>query len=370
MQRKPHPAEIASRARIVHAVYFNVHLRFNPQEKFNERAETLAQAVGIFDRLVAQYPRKSPMIYAVLPDNTSEFVPADMIDAARAAAAPADTVKEPLTQSQISQLTAILTGGGFKRANSKASAEARFINVAIENGFTEDRAKDLLKGPMKFSEGVLRRHVGGNAPTAEEVKATRAENPEAFADIPPSHRFAEANRAADLRRSVGDESGDGSMNSASKAKGKGNPAEAARQAAAVREMILSRDVGPAKADEYPAPTLGKSASRQAAIDLLKNDAVIKAAAETAAKSVTGKRAAVIEAAQRGELPSAPDFSAETHRRYRNKLAGIVALAEAGDIAGLKAVVINPISSSPKAMAKYRDLCVIALEAKAARKETA
>jgi hypothetical protein len=36
-----------------------------------------------------------------------------------------------------------------------------------------------------------------------------------------------------------------------------------------------------------------------------------------------------------------------------------------DLAGLKAITINPVSSSPKAIARYRDLCVIALESKAA-----
>jgi len=41
----------------------------------------------------------------------------------------------------------------------------------------------------------------------------------------------------------------------------------------------------------------------------------------------------------------------------------VALAEAGDIAGLQAFKINPLSSSPKAMARYRDLCVIAITAR-------
>jgi hypothetical protein len=59
----------------------------------------------------------------------------------------------------------------------------------------------------------------------------------------------------------------------------------------------------------------------------------------------------------------PDFSAETHKRFRNKLAHLVDLANAGDVEGLKAVTINPVSSSPKAMARYRDLCVTALEAR-------
>ena len=80
--------------------------------------------------------------------------------------------------------------------------------------------------------------------------------------------------------------------------------------------------------------------------------------------VVGKRQAVLDQAQTGALPTAPDFSKPTHARFRVKLAQIVALAEAGDIAALQAFEINPVSSSPKAMARYRDLCVIAITARA------
>ena len=80
--------------------------------------------------------------------------------------------------------------------------------------------------------------------------------------------------------------------------------------------------------------------------------------------VTGKRQAILDQAQTGALPQPPDFSKPTHARFRTKLAQIVALAEAGDIAGLQAFEINPVSSSPKAMARYRDLCVIAITSRA------
>ena len=78
---------------------------------------------------------------------------------------------------------------------------------------------------------------------------------------------------------------------------------------------------------------------------------------------TGKRKAIFEQAQAGALPMAPDFSKPTHARFRAKLARLIALAEAGDIEGLKAIEINPVSTSPKAMARYRVLAVIAIEAR-------
>ena len=78
----------------------------------------------------------------------------------------------------------------------------------------------------------------------------------------------------------------------------------------------------------------------------------------------GKSKAIIEQVQSGALPVAPDFSKPTHARFRAKLAKLVALAEVGDAEGLKSIEINPVSTSPKAMARYRDLCVTALETQA------
>lgn len=87
--------------------------------------------------------------------------------------------------------------------------------------------------------------------------------------------------------------------------------------------------------------------------------------KVAPATVVGKRQAILDQAKTGAIPDAPDFSKPTHARFRAKLAQIVALAEAGDIAGLQAFEINPVSSSPKAMARYRDLCVIAITARSA-----
>jgi len=83
----------------------------------------------------------------------------------------------------------------------------------------------------------------------------------------------------------------------------------------------------------------------------------------APKRPPGKRAAIEAAAREGKLPEPPDFSAETHKRFRNKLASVVELAKAGDLKGLRAFEINPVSSSPKAIKRYRDLCIMALEAR-------
>jgi hypothetical protein len=80
-----------------------------------------------------------------------------------------------------------------------------------------------------------------------------------------------------------------------------------------------------------------------------------------------RRDADIEAkARQGELPPPPDFSAPTHARFRAKLAALVELAGQADATGLRAIPINPVSSSPKALARYRDLAVLAIEAREGR----
>lgn len=89
-----------------------------------------------------------------------------------------------------------------------------------------------------------------------------------------------------------------------------------------------------------------------------------AAASTPTRPI-GKRKAIERAAAAGTLPTPPDFSADTHKPFRAKLATLVALVEARDVNGLRAVAINPTSTSPKAMLRYRDLAITALEARSA-----
>jgi len=108
---------------------------------------------------------------------------------------------------------------------------------------------------------------------------------------------------------------------------------------------------------FPAPakpTGGRKASEKAR----------EGAPPPALPRVHKKTREALEAAQRGELPAPPDFSAETHKRFRPKLEELKALVEKGDVKALKAFPINPISTSPKALDRYRNLAVTALEARA------
>jgi hypothetical protein len=116
---------------------------------------------------------------------------------------------------------------------------------------------------------------------------------------------------------------------------------------------------PAKAAKTPAKSKKPAKVAKAAAKAAKP----AAKGDKAKPAKLGKRAAIEAAAREGKLPTPPDFSAETHARFRGKLDEVIALAKAGDLKGLKAIEINPVSTSPKAIDRYRNLAVMALEAK-------
>jgi hypothetical protein len=78
------------------------------------------------------------------------------------------------------------------------------------------------------------------------------------------------------------------------------------------------------------------------------------------------RAERLALAQAGALPAPPDFTAPTHKRFRPKLAAVIALIEASDVEGLCAYRHDGfMGSSMKAVMRYRDLALIAFEARTA-----
>lgn len=90
-----------------------------------------------------------------------------------------------------------------------------------------------------------------------------------------------------------------------------------------------------------------------------------AIADEEPKARRGRHADELEAALKGKLPAAPDFTSPSRSRYRTRLKAITDLVRQKDIAGLKALAINPVDSANKIMARYRDHAVVALEAKVA-----
>lgn len=259
--KKPHPADIWTDNIVAEAVEFTAFCQGGGRitQRFDNRADAEAAA----QRLANEYFRPA-LVYAVSAQGRTAL--ATTVQPQKETFEM--STEATMTGLQIAELTAIITGGGTKRANSREAAIARFVRAATEAGV--GNATELANGPFDVAEHVIREKLAGKHMTIEEVKAARK---------------------------------------------------------------------PAAKSETATPKAEKAKE-------------------------TGKRAAALEAAQRGEIPPAPDFSAPTHKPHRAKLAKIIEMVEAGDIDGLKAVEIKPTSSSPKAMLKYRDLAVIALEAKA------
>jgi hypothetical protein len=96
----------------------------------------------------------------------------------------------------------------------------------------------------------------------------------------------------------------------------------------------------------------------------------KAPAEPKAKPLSKRAQAAADAlagAEAGKLPEVPDFSAPTHNSYRKKLMGLVDAAKAGNLAHLEADTTEPKCSSRIPLCRYRDLAIIAVRAKLAKK---
>ncbi|WP_075657380.1 hypothetical protein [Pseudochrobactrum sp. B5] len=118
MQKKPHPADIADRAKIATAIRFNVHLRKGPADKINREAPTLAKAAEIAARISAENGGKPCLIYGITPDKMTVLVPKDMIDAARSGTAPAKRQAEKAKRKPKADKSA-----GGKRCDPRSCAE-------------------------------------------------------------------------------------------------------------------------------------------------------------------------------------------------------------------------------------------------------
>lgn len=72
-----------------------------------------------------------------------------------------------------------------------------------------------------------------------------------------------------------------------------------------------------------------------------------------------------EKAAAGTLATPPDFSAPTHKPYASKIEEVLKAARAGDKEALAKIKIKPVSSTPKALDRYRKLAITAIENKKA-----
>lgn len=175
-----------------------------------------------------------------------------------------------LSSIEIAKLSAVITGGGYRRSNTKDAAVGRFMNIANGAKISVDDATAVLAAAdFEAASDALKALV---APATKPAKGKKAAEPKA-----------------------------------------------------------------AKAPKAP-----------------------KAPKEL------GKRAQADADAKAGKIPTPPDFSAETHKAHRKRLAEVVALVEAKNLKGLRALKLERHTSSRKAIARYHELAVWALTAQAAK----
>lgn len=215
-----------------------------------------------------------------------------------------------LTASQINRLAQTLTETTLGRAATPEKAARRFARLLAENIGADRAAAEidaiLGAGSLEMAEGALDAAVNSADAYEAASEAANAEAPSQDDPAPIAHGTA----------------------------------------------TFETDEAPAAEKPARKPRTPK-AEAPADLDALRADM------EAGRIQHTEKRLRAL--AEAGIMPPAPDFSADTHKRFRGKLAKAIEAVEAGDLDALRAMEINPISSSPKAIARYRDAAILAIE---------
>jgi hypothetical protein len=316
MAKKLHPADLADIEQGRRAVGYNVHLRLGALNKINRGASTLAAAMQIADELAGHNSGRRPIIYAILPEGQSIPVHAALLNEQRAQAAPAQEAHRPKVFA--------------KRFNAQRAADN--ATKALPAHERQKIAMQIV--PAGKGVYTVRADNVLAVPFAPETLALLAER-----GIEAGKHAAPAPKppVADLVKERGE--------------------QALATLAADADSKISK----------MAKALGGAL---AALDAPKQDAPKAPKTATVAEIVKpapkprAAIAAAMEAAERGVMPTPPDFNKPAHVGYRKRLQALVDMAEAGDLDGLQATVIETKCSSRVLLARYRDLAVRALIAKA------
>lgn len=349
---KPHPTDARDQAWIAEAIYFTAFCQRGPRDRRRvevqvrddaDRDMALTRAKAKAQDL-ANEMGKAALVYAVTAAGRSAHVCSIYPEAVGG-----PTMTKPATTTPTAY------------ASKSAATKAARLALGDDARFTTD------KGPLGWTFAPM---------AADPVLDTMAQLDAAEAAIfGGDDQLPAGVAAAGLDEAVGGPLATESV--------------AADRAAAADPLVVDGVRYPNKtranearrlaANRDAAPTIAsKSVTADKAAPKAKKPAKAKAATpHPAIKSVTstnhrttpvsaapaaGKRAQVLADAQRGIVPAAPDFSAETHKRYRAQLTKVQAMAAAGDVKGLKAEDIKTSGSSGKALDRFRQLAIVAIEA--------
>lgn len=344
---KPHPTDARDQAWIAEAIYFTAFCQRGPRDRRREQVDVtdtcsrdmaMAGAKAKAQQL-ANTMGKAALVYAVTAAGRSAHVTSIYPEA----------VGGPTTMK-----TATPTPTAY--ASKSAATKAARAALGADARFTTD------KGPLGWTFAAM--------PDTDPVEDTMAQLDAAeaasaiFADADADATAADAlaARPADLvqARDIGGHVVMVCPNDPLLVDGVKYPSKA--RASEARRLAADRAKRPAKAAAKPPKAAKPGPVQKAAAKAA--PAVKKAVAAAVAKAAApaaGKRAQVLADAQRGIVPAAPDFSAETHKRYRAQLTKVQAMAAAGDVKGLKAEEIKTSGSSGKALDRFRQLAIVAIE---------
>lgn len=308
--------EAATAAAILGASHFTASIRAHGTQTTHP-LKTLAlarKAAGLMPE--AMGVRTRALVYAVTPEGRAFMVPEDFPDPEQGPEAMATL------QSLAAKLAAGQTPDSFKATNGVSLAACGRPTPASEAGKAARDDNDLLPKFLK------------RAPeTPEQKAALKAKTHEELNKAPTVRTVGESTKPSNAHPKP--------------------PGKAAHQ--------------------KPSATTVSASKQESATMTSKTT---KSKARTAVKGKTAKAAhagersrydwtAAEEAAAKGKMPKAPDFSAPTHERFRPLLAEVVKAAVDGNAEALRKIKVNPVSSSPKAVDRFRKLCLKALTAKKA-----
>lgn len=283
MGKQIHPADQRNAEIIASAERFAVSLFIGRGAYDKHSAETIAEAIKTAEAMKAAHPTVAcqPLIYAIQGEAFALI-----------------TMKEAYAMTS-------KTKTAEKPAAERGTYGSRFAVKRAAERMYPDGAYEIIKIGDRFDfRATHQSEPEGSNPTEAEAEA--AERDAAFHCAPPMAETIPATLDVPAFLKA-DYDAEPVITAEAAAQTRAQiEAEAAPEAISINELAASgHPIAQANAASWPTPK-------------------------------TGKRAAIVEAAKAGTLPTAPDFSANTHKAYRKHLAAMVELATAGDIDGMRA----------------------------------
>jgi hypothetical protein len=361
LSKRPHDIDVEVHLAVRHAhfvvsLYLGPHNGYHKSERINDLEEA-RKGGRILERWHAS--NRKAIVYAITPDGQSVMVPPTYDPAAMEAA-----IMNAHTKPSLSDLASAIVNPQSSVMKAAKTSDVSTISMSEMRG-------DDLRAPSSTSKAALRAAAAdavASHPVKKIAQGVTSANADkaAAASATPSKDAGKASTEIDL-----------TLPAALDQRGKTKAQKQAEDAEALAKMPAR----PAKT-ETPAAKSDRitKAELEAQVSATKTTAkkpektkTARVESPDALKPIVPMGGAALVAwneaeakALKGTLPPVPDFSAETHAAYRDRLKDVVAMVKAGDIAGLKKNDVRPLWNSRTQIVRYREMALIALHAKAGK----